>query len=183
MVAKYTNKYYWNVVPWYMSWFATRLQFIVYVTYEQERWYYDFFQFLNMLLPPGGQIQKTIWLTPIDFTICHKFAIHCTCKLWRTGMMIFRFFSQFLDILMPPGGQIQKSILLKCSTVIHFMICFKIAIHCVCKLCTGTMILWFYPIFKDVAAPWWPNTEIDITEMLYPGRFQDLPQVCNSLCM
>ncbi len=41
----------------YISLFATRLQFIVYVNYEQER-YYDFFQFVDMPLPPGGQIQK-----------------------------------------------------------------------------------------------------------------------------
>ncbi len=76
--------------------------------------------------------------------ICCKIAIHCVCKLW-TGMMIFRFFFQFLDISMPPGGQIQKSILLKWSTPIHFMIVYKIAIHCVCKLWAGTMILWFFP--------------------------------------
>ncbi len=131
---------------WYISWFATRLQFIVYVIYEKEQSYYDFFQFVDMSLPPGCQIQKSIWLkccTLIDFMICHEFAIHCGCKLW-TGTMIFRFF-QFLDILMPPGGQIHKAILLKCSTLIHFMICYKIANHCVCKLWTGMMILRFFP--------------------------------------
>ncbi len=31
LVAKYRNQYYWNEVTWYISWFATRLQFIVYV--------------------------------------------------------------------------------------------------------------------------------------------------------
>ncbi len=126
----------------------------MYVNYEQKRWYYDFFQFLDTLLPPGGQIQKSIWLkccTPIDFTICHKFANHCPCKLW-TGMMIFRFFVQFLDID-APGGQIQKSILLKCSTPIHFMICYMIAIHCACKLWTGTMILWFFSQHLDMSLP------------------------------
>ncbi len=73
-----------------------------------------FFTNLDMSLPPGGQIQKSIRLkccTQIEFIICHKFAIHCACKLWK-GMMLFRFF-QFLDISMPPGGQIHKSILLK----------------------------------------------------------------------
>ncbi len=41
----------------------------------------------------------------------------------------------------------------------------------------------FFPIFRHVAAPWWPNTEINMTEMLYPDRFHELPQVCYSLCM
>ncbi len=100
-----------NITEMIVSWFATKLQFIVYVAlnYQQER--YDFFQFLGMSLPPGGQIQKSIWLkccTLIDFMICHKFAIQCARKVW-TGTMIFRLF-QFLDILMPPGGQIHKSI-------------------------------------------------------------------------
>ncbi len=46
------------------------------------------------------------------------------------------------------------------STRIHFMIYYKIAIHCVCRLWTGTMILWFFfPNFRHIAAPWWPNTE------------------------
>ncbi len=121
-----------------------------------------FFQFLDMSLPPGGQIQKSIWLkccTLADFMICHKFAIHCACKLW-TGMMIFIFFP-ILGHIDGPGGQIHKSILLKWSTPIHFMICYKIAIHCVCKLWTGMMILWFFPkssIFrKKMAAsrPFW----------------------------
>ncbi len=143
----------------------------------------DFYQCLDISLPPGGQIQKSIQLkccTLIDFMICHKFAIHYACKLW-TGM-IFRFFPIFSHLL-PPRGQIHKSILLKCGTLIHFMICYKIAIHCVCspKLSTGKII--FLPIFRLVAAPWWPNTEINMTAMLYPDRFHDWPQVCNSLSM
>ncbi len=92
---------------------------------------------------------------------------------YGAGMMIYLDFFQFLDILMPTGGQIHKSILLKCRTLIHFRICYKI--HCVCKLWTGTMILWFLPISRHFAAPWWPNTEINMTEMLYPDRFHDLP--------
>ncbi len=135
----------------------------MYVNYEEEQWYYEFLLFLDMSLPPGGQIQKLIWrkcCTLIDFLICHKFAIHCPCKLW-TGMMIFR----FLDILLHPGGQIQKSIWLKSCTLIGFMICHKFAIHCACKLWTGMMIFRFFPIFRHIDAPWWPNTEINITEM------------------
>ncbi len=91
----------------------------------------------------GTTFQSYWCLYLADFMICHKFAIHCVCKLW-TGMMISRFF-QFLDILMPPGGQIQKSILVKWSTPIQFMICYKIAIHCVCKLWTGTRYYDFFP--------------------------------------
>ncbi len=33
------------------------------------------------------------------------------------------------------------------------MICYKIAIHCVCKLWTGTTILWFFPQFLDMSLP------------------------------
>ncbi len=79
-----------------------------------------FFQFLDMSLPPGGQIQKSIWLkycTPIDFIICHKSAIHCACNYEQEWYLDFL---QFLDISMPPGGQIHKSILLKCSTLISW---------------------------------------------------------------
>ncbi len=132
-VAKYTNQYYWNVGPWYISWFATRLQFIVYVNYEEEQWILWFFSIFRHVAAPGGQIQTSIWLkccTLADFMICHKFAIHCVCKLW-TGMMIFRFF----------------------------------------------------PIFRHIDAPWWPNTEVNITKMKYPDIFHDLLQDCNSLCM
>ncbi len=89
----------------------------------------------------------SIWLkscTLADFMICHKFAIHCACKLWKLQEWWYLDFFQFLDISMPRGGQIQKSILLKWSTPIHFMICYKIAIHCVCKLWTGNMIFWFF---------------------------------------
>ncbi len=88
---------------------------------------------------------------------------------------------------MRPGGQIHKSIpgsiLQKYSTLIHFMICYKTAIHCVCRAKLSTEMILFLPIFRHVAAPWWPNTEINMTEMLSPGRFHDLPQLCNSLCM
>ncbi len=143
-------------VPWYISWFATRLQFIMYVNYEHEQWYYDFFQFLDMLLPPGGQIQKSTWLKcciQIDFIICHKFAIHCACKLW-TGM-IFRYFPIFRHTDAPwwPNTHIN-------FTEMHFMICYKI----VCSLGLN-------------------YTEISRTEMLYPDRCHDLPQVYNSLCV
>ncbi len=73
------------------------------VNYEQEQWYYDFFQFLDMSLPPGGQIQKSIgqkYCTLVDFMICHKFAIHCACKLCK-GTTIFIFFSIFRHIGAP----------------------------------------------------------------------------------
>ncbi len=40
----------------------------------------------------------------------------------------------------------------------------------VCKLWTGIMIFRFFPIFRHIDAPWWPNTETNITEMLYPGN-------------
>ncbi len=151
---------------------------------EQERWYYDFFQFLDMSLPPGGQIQKSIRLkccTLIDFTICHKFAIHWACKLW-TGIMIFIFFPIFRHIDAPwwPNTEINIT---EMKYPIHFMICYKIAIHCVCKFWTGPMILGFFPIYRHIDAPWWPNTEINITEMKYPDTFHDLLQDCNSLCM
>ncbi len=53
-MAKYRNQSYWNEVPRYISWFATRLQFIVYVNYEQERWYYDFF-------PKSSIFRKQRW--------------------------------------------------------------------------------------------------------------------------
>ncbi len=92
-------------------------------------------------------------------------------------MMILWFFSIF-------GGQIQKSIRLKCCTLIDFMICPQVyfAIHCPYKLWTGMMIFRFFPISRHINAPWWPNAEINITEMLYPDRFHDLAQVFNSLC-
>ncbi len=35
----------------------------------------------------------------------------------------------------------------------------------------------FFPIFRHVAAPWWPNTEINETEMLYPDRFYHLIEI------
>ncbi len=133
LVAKYWHQLWQKCSTLIDFMICTSLQFIVYVNYEQERWYYDFFQLLDMSLPPGGQIQKSIWLKCfwyIYFIICHKFAIHCACKLW-TGMMIFRFF----------------------------------------------------PLFRHIDAPWWPNTEINITEMEYPDTFHDLLQDCNSLCM
>ncbi len=64
---------------------------------------------------------------------------------------------------MPPGGQIQTSILLKCCTLIDFMICHKMAIHCACKLWTGMIIFrFFFFNFRHIDAPWWPNTEINI---------------------
>ncbi len=108
-----------------------------------------------MSLPPGGQIQKSIWLkccTLIDFIICHKFAIHSARKVW-TGTMIFRLFPIFRHIDAPwwPITQINIT---ECRTLIHFMICYKIAIHCVCKLWTVTMILWFLPISRHVQSPW-----------------------------
>ncbi len=143
-----------------------------------------FIQFLDMSLPPGGQIQKSIrlkWCTLIDFIICHKFAIHCAYKL-LTGMMIFWFFSpHFFDISMPPGGQIHISILLKWY-ISWFATRLQFIVYVGLNYQQGTMI-WFLPICRHVAAPWWPNTEINTTEMLYPDRFHDLPQFCNSLCM
>ncbi len=74
---------------------ATRLQFIMYVrvglNYQQERWY-----FFTFFAPwwPNTDINMTEMLYPIDFMICHKFAIHCVCKLW-TGTMILWFCPNF----------------------------------------------------------------------------------------
>ncbi len=109
--------------------FIASLQFIVHVNYEQEWWYLDFFQYLDISMPLLAKNRNQYYwniCTQVDFMICHKFAIHCACKLW-TGM-IFRFF----------------------------------------------------PIFRHIDAPWWPNTEINITEMQYPDTFNDLLQDCNS---
>ncbi len=82
----------------------------------------------------------------------------------RNDIMIF---FQFLDMSLPPGGQIQKSIRLKWCTLIDFIICHKFAIHCACKLWTGMMICRFFPIFWHIDAPWWPNTQINITELIH----------------
>ncbi len=95
------------------------------------------FRLLDISMPPGGQIHKSILLkcsTLIHFIICYKIAIHCVCKLWKERD--YDFF-QFLNMPLPRGGQIQKSIWLKCCTLIDFMIFHKFTIHCVCKLWTG----------------------------------------------
>ncbi len=44
---------------------------------------------------------------------------------------------------------------------------------------------WYYDLFQfsDMSLPPGDQTEINMTEMLYPDRFHDLPQVFNSLCM
>ncbi len=115
-------------------------------------------------MPPGGQIHKSILLkcrTLIHFMICYKITIHCVCKLW-TGTMILWFLPIFRHVA-DPGGQIQKSILLKWSTPIHFMICYKITIHCVCKLWTGTMI---YDFFQKV--PFFENKDGRHSAIFFP---------------
>ncbi len=139
--------------------------------------------FLHIDAPwwPNTEINITEMKYPIDFIICYTIAIHCVCKLW-TGTMILWFFPIFYMSL-PPGGQIQKSKWLKCCTLIDFIICHKFAIHCACKLWTGMMIFIFFPTFRHIDAPWWPNTEINITEMKYPDTFHELLQYFNSLCM
>ncbi len=38
------------------------------------------------------------------------------------------------------------------------------------------MIFRLFPIFRYIDAPWWPNTEINITEMKYPDTFHDTVQ-------
>ncbi len=42
--------------------------------------------------------------------------------------------------------------------------------------------IYIFPTFGHIDASWWPNTEINITEMMYPNTFHDLLQDCNSLC-
>ncbi len=97
-----------------------------------------------------------------DFLKTAKCADSPFC-FWR-GAMILRFFPVFRHVAAPwwPNTEI---IWLKSWTLIDFIICHNFAIHCACKLWTGMMIFRFFTIFRHIDAPWWPNTQINITEM------------------
>ncbi len=58
---------------------------------EDVIWNFLFFQFFDILWPPGGLMQKPKSLkfcTLIDFVVLHKFAIHYVSEFW-TGKKLF----------------------------------------------------------------------------------------------
>ncbi len=147
-----------------------------------------FSQFLDIMsLPPGSQIQKWIWLkccTLIDFMICHKFAIHCACKLW-TGMMIFRFFSIFwhrCPLVIKYRNQYYWNAvpwyISWFATILQFIV-----------YVNYEQKQWYYDFFpksSNFRKQRWPpvsHLQPDQPNFLCTARFYDLPQVFNSLCM